>query len=124
VYNPLKFDLNVLKHQLKIIDIPSVPLSEIFFRKQQEIMLKLRLLEAHKDSDYKLFTQISQELYGAVSEDDFTRTKELLAKKIHLEEEESMSEEEIRSNIKKFNHIYNIKLKFKVSETAARFSVK
>jgi len=35
-----------------------------------------------------------------------------------------MTEAEILSDIKKFNHIYGLKIKFKVHDGAARFSVK
>lgn len=124
IYNPLKFDIDELMHQVKIIDIPGVPLSEIFFRKQREIMLKLQLLKAHQESDHKRFTQLSWELYGVISDECFEACKDMLAKKWAIEEELAMSEEEIRSDIKKFNHIYNIKLKFRTADSAARFSVK
>ena len=124
IYNPFKFDIDELMHQLKIIDIPSVPLSEIFFRKQQEIMLKLQLLQAHKNNDHKYFTQASQDLYGTVNAESFDKAKDKIANKEKIEEEPTMSEDDIRSDIKKFNHIYNIKLKFRVADVTARFSVK
>ena len=124
IYNPLKFDVDALKHTLKTIDIPDVPLSEIFFRKQQEIMQKLNLIEAHRDKDVKYFTRASEALYGSIDPVYFERTKDILAKKWVLEEEPPMTEAEILSDIKKFNHIYGLKIKFKVHDGAARFSVK
>ena len=124
IYNPLKFNVDELKHQLRCIDIPDVPLSEMFFRKQQEIMHKLDLIEAHKNKDYKKFTYFWELLFWKIIESHFELTKNMLAQKWDIISESPMSEEEIRSDIKKFNHIYSLKLKFKVADNTARFVVK
>jgi len=123
-YNPLSFDLQKLQHQLRIIDIPDIPLSELFFRKQQEIMLKLELIEAHVSKDGKKFTELWEQIFWYIEDKNFELTKEILAKKDSIEDERVMTYDEIRSDIKKFNHIYGMNLKFKIAPLTARFSVK
>lgn len=124
IYNPLKFDIDTLRHELRCIEIPDVPLSEIFFRKQQEIMHKIDLVEAHSEKDVKRFTEASKILFWEIVSSYFELTKDILGKKAKIENEQIMTEEDIRSDIKKFNHIYGLKLKFKIHDGAARFSVK
>ncbi|MCH8518446.1 DUF1704 domain-containing protein [Candidatus Gracilibacteria bacterium] len=124
IYNPLSVDIQELKHNLRRIDIPDIPLSELFFRKQQEIMKKLDIVEAHASKDMKRFSQLGESIFGIVEDENFEITKTILAQKGDIEAEIPLSEDEIRSEIKKFNHIYGIKLKLKIGDSAARFSVK
>lgn len=123
-YNPLSFDVQKLQHQVRIIDIPDIPLSELFFRKQQEIMLKLELIEAHVSQDGKRFTELWEQIFWRIEEWNFEFTKEILAKKDLTEREAAMSYDEIQSDIKKFNHIYGMKLQCKRGDGTARFSLK
>ncbi len=123
-YNTLNFDITALEHTLRNIDIPDIPLSELFFRKQKEIMFKIHMIQAHLSRDSKRFTELWECIFWKIEDAHFEFTKSILAKKATIEKEAPMTLDAIRSDIKKFNHIYGVKLKFKITESTARFSVK
>jgi len=124
-YNKLNLDLDNLEKKLQKIEITDIPLSSIYKRKKDEISLKINLLRAFKNNDYKNITKYSSLLYWEIDKNNLTKVKEVLQNKQEIKEDtEFLDFEQIKDFIKKFNHIYNIDISLKKSDKTARFVMK
>jgi hypothetical protein len=59
-YREIPFDIEELEHNLKLIEIPDIPLSQLYDKKQQEIYNKLQFLKAflaQNTSDMTLYSK-------------------------------------------------------------------
>lgn len=118
-------DIKILFHQLNAIEIPDIPLSKLYIAKKEEIFIKLSLLNAVQDQKEEDITRFSEKLYGSISNEYFEYAKKILAGKNEIyQEEKYLSPNDIAAEVKKFNHIYKIKLRFKVWQQTARFMMK
>ncbi len=124
-YNDLNLDLDSLLEKVWKIEIPEIPLSNIYKRKKEEIINKIAFLKAFKLQNTKSFTLNSKKLFWDLTKENLALSKNRMSfsEKIKLEEE-FLSFEDIKWFIKKFNHIYWIKLNLKIWDRAARFVMK
>ena len=124
-YNEMNLDLDWLEGDLRNIEVPDIPLSNIYKRKKKEVFNKIKLLKAFKDNTSKDITFYSKKVYGEIIEENLEHTTSLLSwKKDIKEEEELITFEEIRALLKKFNHIYDININLKRGDKTARFVMK
>lgn len=124
-YNDFKVDLDILLDKLNKVEINEIPLSNIYKRKKEELKNKILFFKAFRDNNSKNFTQYSKKLFWNIDKDNLEVSKGKIAdiEKIKIEEE-FLSFEEIKSYIKKFNHIYWIKVNLRIWDKAARFVMK
>ncbi len=123
-YKELKIDFNKLKEELNKIEISDIPLASIFKRKKDEILDKINFLQAFWNKEDKSITHYSTKLFGESNSENLQYALEIINSKIETKEEtEFLSFEEIIDTIKKFNHIYNIKISLKKAEKSARFTM-
>lgn len=124
-YNELKVDLDDLSKKIAVIEIPEIPLSNIYKRKKEEIINKIAFLKAFKSGNNKSFTINSKKLFWEITKDNLALSKDKMSTSEQIKsEEEFLSFEEIKWFIKKFNHIYWIKINLRVWDRAARFVMK
>jgi hypothetical protein len=114
-----------LQHELKLIEIPDIPLSELYDKKQQEIYNKLQFLKAFSEQNTSDMTLYSKKVFGDIDEKNFKVAKDLITHRDQVvSEQELLSYEDIKDYMKKFNHIYGIKVKILQADTTARFTMK
>lgn len=124
-YREIPFDIEELEHNLRLIEIPDIPLSQLYDKKQQEIYNKLQFLKAFLAQNTSDMTLYSKKIFWDIIEENFATAKDIISDrdKIVLEQE-FLSYEDIKNYMKKFNHIYGIKLKILQADTTARFTMK
>jgi hypothetical protein len=59
----LQIDLKELYERISLIEIPEIPLSNIFLRKKQEVIDKLYFLESFKSQNIKDLNKYTKKLY-------------------------------------------------------------
>jgi alpha-L-glutamate ligase-like protein len=124
-YKEIPFDIVELQHELKLIEIPDIPLSELYDKKQQEIYNKLQFLKAFSEQNTSDMTLYSKKVFGDIDEKNFKVAKDLITHRDQVvSEQELLSYEDIKDYMKKFNHIYGIKVKILQADTTARFTMK
>ncbi len=124
-YNECKLDLDLLKLELEKIEIPDIPLSEIYLRKKEEIYFKIKLLEAFKNNNFKDITIYSKKVYGVINKLNLDYCIDIIWNKSEIrDEEEFLSFDEVKDFVTKFNHIYDIKIQLISSNKSARFVMK
>lgn len=124
VYPEIDLNFEDMRKKLDSIKIWDLPLSDIFKRKKIEIEKKIKLIESIKKSDSKWIYNNSRELYWDINKENLEiAIKVLENRKNIVMEKEYMTMKEIESLIKKFNHIYSIKIKLKERSGAARFAM-
>ncbi len=124
-YNELKLDLDKLEDNLKNIEIPDIPLKNIYKEKKQEVLNKLSFLKAFKKQDTEWMYLFSEQLFWKIDSYNLEYSNDVLKNKQDIKTEtEYLVYEEIKEEIKKFNHIYWIKIKLQKGQTTARFSMK
>lgn len=123
-YAPLDFDLNELRETVEKIDISDIPMSSIFKRKKDEILIKIKFFEAFSEWNAKWVYKYSKELFWDVIPDNLTYAKDVVLDSHEIEpEKEFVSFVEIKSMINKFNHIYGINLTLWEYDMSSRFAV-
>jgi len=121
-YKEIKLDFKELKEKVEKIEIPEIPLSNIYKRKKEEVLNKIRFLKAVTLGDNEKQTKFSNALFWDFDEDNVLFCKEeLVNRKQAKQEEDLLNFEDIKGYINKFNHIYWINIKLKVSDKASRF---
>ncbi|MDD3646384.1 MAG: DUF1704 domain-containing protein [Candidatus Gracilibacteria bacterium] len=124
-YEDLNIDLDALKEKIEKIEIPDIPLSGIYSRKKDEIKYKIALLKAFKNGVSKDITFYSRKIYGDIHAENLEYTNNLLSEKSDIkEDDEFLTFEEIKAFVRKFNHIYDIKIHLKKGNRSARFVLK
>jgi hypothetical protein len=124
-YKEIPFDIEMLQHELKLIEIPDIPLAELYDKKQQEIYNKLQFLKAFKSQNASDMTLYSKKIFGNINEENFAIAKDVIADRgLAQSEKDFLSYEDIKDYMKKFNHIYGIKVKILQADTTARFTMK
>lgn len=124
-YHASSLDYQKLKNEVEKVDIPDIPLSNIYNKKKQEIIYKINFLESLENKDDKSLAYYSAKLYGEIQEDNLEYAKNMIYSKPKLkEEEEYLSVSEVSEMIKKFNHIYDLQVVFEVWKSASRFAMK
>ena len=124
-YEPLKIELDKIREEVEKIDFWDLPLSELYRRKKDEVILKLDLLKAFQDDDYKKLADLSKKLYGDVTEENLLRSFSAIESKGDIvSEEEFLVFEEIENIVKKFNHIYGIDIRpMETANMVSRFAM-
>ena len=124
-YPEYTVDLDKLQEDLNTIDIPDIPLSDIYKRKKVEVQNKIMFLKAFKSQNTSDMYSYSSKLFGTIDADNLEYAKKIIANKKKIrKEDELLWFDEISDFIKKFNHIYSIKTILKTSDTAtARFTM-
>ena len=124
-YQEIDLDLDALYAEIRAIEIPDIPLWEIYVRKQEEVVDKIRFLRAFRDQNTEDMTLYSKKIFWDIEEENFLKSKDVIASRDNIrEEEEILTYGDIKDYMKKFNHIYNIKVKIIEAESAARFTMK
>jgi hypothetical protein len=97
-------------------------LSGIYSRKKEEVLNKIKFLEAVSKWDNEKQTKYSNKIFWDFDLDSVKYCKEeLLNIKNVKKEEEYIWFEDIRWYVNKFNHIYGINIKLKKWDKSARF---
>lgn len=123
-YKELEIDLDWLEEALEKIDIWDIPLSWIYKRKKDEIQNKINYLRAFRKWDAKEMTHYSTQIFGDIIEDNLSEAFKILEDKWMLEDEkEYLTFDEIKSFVKKFNHIYGINIRLKEAPIVSRFQM-
>ena len=122
-YPEYTVNLDALQEALNEIDIPDIPLGEIYKRKKIEVQNKIMFLRALLSQNTSDMYTYSEKLFGSILPENLEYAKQVIAgKKKIRKEEELLWFEEIEWFVKKFNHIYGIKTILKTSESnTARF---
>jgi len=124
-YQETHIKFSEIRKKLDVIDIPDIPLSNLYNRKKEEIRYKLNFLEAFIAREEKMMQYYSQKLFGDIIEENLILSKEkMMEKKDIVVEDDFIGYEEIKVMIKKFSHIYNLSLNVKEDDIAARFVMK
>jgi len=124
-YTKVPFDVNNLKKQLQKIDIPDIPHADIFMRKYEEIKNKLDYFTAFIDQDAIEMQRYSQKIFWEVEQELFEVSKKYITKRDSIiPEQEFLTASEVKDYMKKFNHIYGIKVKVQEADSTARFVMK
>jgi len=124
-YNNINLNLDKFEEELASIEVPDIPLSDIYKRKKEEIINKINLLKAFINKTPKDITLFSQKIYWKVDRENLDYSNSILENKSEIkDEEEYLSFDEIKDFINKFNHIYDIKINLKLSNKSARFVMK
>lgn len=124
-YNTIPFDLDELEHNLKVIEIPDIPLCETYQKKQDEIYNKIRFFRAFSQQNTSDMSLYSKKIFWDIDDENFTQAKKKIEKRDTVKsEEELLSYQDIKDYMKKFNHIYSIKVKIIEADTTARFTMK
>jgi len=124
-YIDFPLDLDFLEEKVNSIEISDIPLAWIYKRKQEEIIVKIKLLRAFKEQDYKNISIFSEKLYWSIDLKNLDYVKYILDnKKVIKEEDIYLNFEEIKEMIKRFNHIYSIDIVLRRWEKTARFVMK
>lgn len=124
-YKDFPFDLDELEHDLKVIEIPDIPLWEIYQKKQEEIHNKIRFLRAFSLQNTSDMTLYSKKIFWDIDDENFSSSKQRIDARESVEsEDELLSYQDIKDYMKKFNHIYGIKVRIIEADTTARFTMK
>lgn len=124
-YTPIDLDLEFLSEQVKNIEIPDIPWAEMYHAKLSEMLDKISLLKAIDSQSTGDITTFSKKVFGDIIPENFDRAKDIIStRNLAHNEEEFLSYEDIKDYMKKFNHIYGIKVKIVEAETTARFTMK
>lgn len=124
-YNELKIKPLELLKQVNQIEIPDIPLWEIFSQKKKEIISKLNFLNAFSKQNIKDMQKYCFELYWELVEENVEFCDSILLQKPEIyTQEEGLSFDEMKDFLKKFNHIYSININLVSRWFWARFSVK
>jgi len=124
-YNELEFDIEEFEKKLSKIEIPDIPWAQIFERKKEEISDKLKFLRAFSEQNVSDMTLYSKKVFWDIDDHNFERAKDIIAERENIiVEDDLLSYDEIKDYMKKFNHIYSIKVKIVEAEAASRFTMK
>lgn len=124
-YLDIPFDITELEKELESIEILDIPGAEIFAHKKEETAAKLKFFKAFKDQNASDMTLYSKKVFWDIVEENFERAKEIVSGRDAIVVEEDMLEyEDIKDYMKKFNHIYSIKVKIKEEDATSRFTMK
>ncbi len=125
LYPEIPFNLQELEKQLSKIEIPDIPFGEIFESKKNEIYHKIKYLIAFESQNAADMTLYSWKIFWEIEDENFEKSKKRLESRSEvIPEEEFLNASDIRDYLKKFNHIYGIKLKVVEADKAARFTMK
>lgn len=118
-------DTEKLLDTLEEIEIPDIPLSQLFQRKKEEIRNKISFVKAFQEQNTQDMTEYSKKIFWDVVPENFNYAKEVLEKRDLIEPEEEMLHfEDIKDYLTKFNHIYSIKTRLVEKDATARFTMK
>jgi len=121
-YEELKLDLDDLFGKISQIEIPDIPLAWIYKRKKDEIINKLYFLKAFLNQDLESLNKYSKALYWSIILKNLKYAKELLQNKsLVVLEKDFLTFDEIKKQVEKFNHIYNIDVELKEKNIVSRF---
>jgi hypothetical protein len=124
-YAEIALDLPEIKDQLKAIETPDIPGVELYQKKIQELLWRVKFLQAQKDQDTHIMTEMSEKLFGSIIPENFDRAKTYITDRENIEaEQEFLSFQEIKDYIKKFKHIYEIKIKVQETDMPSRFAMR
>lgn len=124
-YPEMKLELELMLNEIKWVEVPDIPMSNIFKRKKEEVINKINFLIAFREQDYKKMTIYSKKIYWDVDKKLLEISKQKISEVwAIIKEEEYLTIDEIRKYIKKFNHIYNIKLSTETRTWWSRFAMK
>lgn len=123
-YNQLTIDLWELLKKITHIEIPEIPLSNIFLRKKEEIINKIYFLDAFRTKNLKDLNKYSKILYDWVNKKNLEYAKNLLLDGKNSEkDDEFLAIDEIKEEVEKFNHIYSINIELREKEIVSRFQM-
>ena len=121
-YREIKLNFSELKERVKKIEIPDIPLSNIYSRKKEEVLNKIKFLQAVTEWDSENQSKYSKKIFWDFDLDNLEYAKEELVNMVNVKkEEEYISFEDIKWYVNKFNHIYWINIELKRWDKSARF---
>lgn len=125
IYPELTFSPDELEKELKKIEIPDIRYSEIFEKKKQEIYEKIQFFKAFLKQDTSAMYEKSRAIFWNIDEDNLQYAKHIIDWKVEVFlEDEYVTANDIAELVKKFNHIYWVKIKFLETQVWARFVMK
>ncbi len=117
-------DFLAMKEELEKIDVPDIPLGELYAEKKEEVLNKINFLESFVNGESKDISLFSKKVFGDIIPENNDYALEIIKKKGKVETEKPMKVQEIRSFLKKFNHIYDINLGLTERVWGSRFAMK
>lgn len=121
-YNEMTLDIANIFKKVSDIEIPDIPLSQIYKKKKEEIIDKLYFLKAFQDQNIKDLNKYSKILYGDIIGDNLEYALNILQEKEKIIPEiEFLTFDEIKTSINTFNHIYWIQIELKEKHIVSRF---
>jgi alpha-L-glutamate ligase-like protein len=117
-------DFEAMRSDLEKIEVPDIPLGALYVDKKEEVRNKLAFLEAFCEGDSKEVALFSKKIYGDIIPENYEEALTTIQKKWNIDKEKEMALSEIRSFLKKFNHIYGIHLRLVEKTTWSRFAMK
>lgn len=110
---------------LQVIEIPDIPMWNIFRRKKREIEEKLLFFKAFMEQNTLEMELHLKNIFGKIEEENFLYSKDILEKKSQIiPEQETLGFSQIESFLTKFNHIYKLKTRLVEEDTISRFTMR
>ncbi|MBW7954386.1 DUF1704 domain-containing protein [Candidatus Gracilibacteria bacterium] len=124
-YNPISIDLSEFFKKIEKIEIPDIPLSNIYKRKKEEIFNKIGFISSFEKQDIEGLNKYNKLLYGTITNPGLDYSLDILKTRDKIKKEkEFLTIDNIKHEINKYNHIYNMNLGVIEKETGSRFSIK
>ncbi len=124
-YSSVNIDLWELFKKIGKIEIPDIPLSNIYKRKKEEIFNKIWFISSFEKQDIEWLNKYNKLLYWTITNSWLDYCLDILKTRDKIEKEkEFLTIDDIKHEIDKYNHIYNMNLLVEERETWSRFSIK
>lgn len=121
-YANIRIDTQEELTKVEKIEIPDIPLSNIYQRKKEEIINKIRFIQAFEKQNISDMQKYSKILYWEINELTLNYANWIISNIEALrEEDEFLTFQEIKTFVEKFNYIYWINIILKQREMWTRF---
>lgn len=123
-YKPIPLFISELEQKVSKIEVPDIPLGQLFKRKKDEILLKLQFIQAFAAQDLGEMNKVLPLLYGTIIPENLAIASEILKTRSEIvRESEFLTFDEIVDYVEKFNHIYGTHISIKQKNAWSRFSL-
>gem|GEM_PF-1186695 len=109
VYHPLEIDPREYLKKIQKIEIPEVPMSDIFSRKKEELIAQLNFLEAFSHQNIENMHYFQNIFWGSITMENLAFARNLITQKYKTKKHSVLLDfPKIKEYVQKFSHIYDI----------------
>lgn len=121
-YNKINLDIESLENEINNIEIPEIPLWQIYERKKQEIIDKIWFIKAFDRQNIEKMNFYNQKLYWDVILNNLEYANKIILTRQKVKDEKRfLTFDNIKESIEKFNHIYWIDINLVEKQIVSRF---